>query len=138
MTPIFGAYNTSFKRIFMVDLPTGMEMRISPFPVTSKQCQGFISCTPAQVRDGSLPKGFNEYPAQLPHLRQLQTRIGSKCLVMYDCKQPPRLITAPDYLGNLWEEMSKLPAGLSMFCITFPPHGLMGLTILDYIYSLFL
>ena len=48
------------------------------------QCQGFIGCTPAQVRDGSLLKGLNEYPAQLPRLGQLRTRVGSKSLVMQD------------------------------------------------------
>ena len=76
--------------------------------VNREYCQGFISRTPAQLQDGSLPKGLNEYPTQLPHLRQLWTRIGSKCLVMYDCKQPSRLITAPDYLRNLQEEMSQV------------------------------
>ena len=48
-------------------------------------CQGFTSRTPTRVRDGSLPKGLNKYPAQLPCLRQLRTRVGSKSLVMQDC-----------------------------------------------------
>ena len=71
-------------------------------------CQGFISHTLARVRDGSLPKGLNEYLAQLPRLGQLQTRIGSKCLVTNDYKQPPRLTTAPDCLRNPQEEMSQV------------------------------
>ena len=48
-------------------------------------CQGFTGRTPARVRDGSLPKGLTESPAQLPRLGQLQTRVGSKSLVMQDC-----------------------------------------------------
>ena len=38
-------------------------------------CQGFTGCTPVRVRDGSLPKGLNEYPTQLPRLGQLRTRV---------------------------------------------------------------
>ena len=68
-------------------------------------CQGFIGRTPAWVQVGSLPKGLNKYLVQLPHLGQPRTHIGSKCLVMYDCKHLARLITAPDYLRNPQEEM---------------------------------
>ena len=68
-------------------------------------CQGFIGRTPARVQVGSLPKGLNKYLVQLPRLGQPWTHIGSKCLVMYDCKHLPWLITAPDYLGNPREEM---------------------------------
>ena len=71
-------------------------------------CQGFIGRTPARVRDGSLPKGLNEYPTQLPCLRQLRTRVGSKSLVMQDCKRLPWLITTPEYFGNLRREMSQV------------------------------
>ena len=51
-----------------------------------KQCQGFTSRTPVRVRDGSLLKRLNEYPAQLPRLGQLRTRVGSKSLIMQDYK----------------------------------------------------
>ena len=71
-------------------------------------CQDFTSHTPVRVQNGSLPEGLNEYPAQLPRLGQLQTRVGSKSLVMQDCKQLPRLITAPEYFGNLRREMSQV------------------------------
>ena len=71
-------------------------------------CQGFIGRTPARVRDGSLPEGLNEYPTQLPRLGQLRTRVGSKSLVMQDYKRLPRLITAPEYIGNLQREMSQV------------------------------
>ena len=71
-------------------------------------CQGFIGCTPARVRDGSLPEGLNEYPAQLPCLGQLRTRVGSKSLVMQDYKRLPWLITAPEHFGNLRREMSQV------------------------------
>ena len=74
----------------------------------SRQCQGFTGRTPAWVRDGSLPEGLNEYPAQLPRLGQLWTRVGSKSLVMQDCKRLPQLITAPEYFGNLRREMSQV------------------------------
>ena len=52
--------------------------------------------------------------------------------------------TANNYLGlsrlrNTLETFGRrclrLPPGLSMFCITFLLYGLLGLTILDYIYS---
>ena len=55
--------------------------------------------------------------------------------------------TANDYLGlsQLWntskifgERGLRLPPGLSMFYIAFLLYGLMGLTILDHIYSSFL
>ena len=71
-------------------------------------CQGFIGRTPARVRDGSLPEGLNEYPTQLPRLGQLRTRIGSKSLIMLDCKQLPRLTTTLEYFGNLRREMSQV------------------------------
>ena len=71
-------------------------------------CQGFTSRTPVRVRDGFLPEGLNKYPAQLPRLGQLQTRVGSKSLVTQDCKRLPRLITAPEYFGSLWKEMSQV------------------------------
>ena len=71
-------------------------------------CQGFTGRTPARVRDGSLPKGLNEYPTQLPRLGQLRTRVGSKSLVMQDYKRLPRLIMAPDYFRNPWREMSQV------------------------------
>ena len=71
-------------------------------------CQGFTSRTPVRVRDGSLPKGLNKYPAQLPRLGQLRTRVGSKSLVMQDYKWLPRLITALEYFGNLRREMSQV------------------------------
>ena len=54
-------------------------------PQILHSCQGFTGRTPAWVQDGSLPKGLNEFPAQLPHLGQLWTHIGSKSLVMQDC-----------------------------------------------------
>ena len=83
-------------------------------------CQGFISHTPARVRDGSLPEGLNEYPTQLPRLRQLWTHIGSKSLVMQDCKQLPRLITAPEYFGNLQREMSQVATWTFNVLYCFP------------------
>ena len=55
--------------------------------------------------------------------------------------------TANNYLGlsrlrNTSETFRgrclRLPPGLSMFCITFLLYGLLGLTILDHIYSSFL
>ena len=88
--------------------------------VFDKNCQGFISRTPARVRDGSLPKGLNKYLAQLSHLRQLRTRIGSKYLVMYDCKQLSRLTMAPDYLGNPREEMSQVATQTFNILYYFP------------------
>ena len=77
-------------------------------PLEGAKCQGFISRTPVWVRDGSLPKGLNEYPAQLPCLGQLRTCVGSKSLVMQDYKQLPWLIMAPEYFGNLRREMSRV------------------------------
>ena len=71
-------------------------------------CQGFIGRTPARVRDGSLPEGLNKYPAQLPRLGQLQTRVGSKSLVMQDYKQLPRLITALLRSGPNGSELPKM------------------------------
>ena len=71
-------------------------------------CQGFTGRTPVQVQNGSLPEGLNEYPAQLPRLGQLRTRIGSKSLVMQDYKRLPQLITAPEHFGNLPREMSQV------------------------------
>ena len=71
-------------------------------------CQGFISRTPARVRDGSLLEGLNDYPTQLPCLGQLRTHVGSKSLVMQDYERLPRLITAPEYFGNLQREMSQV------------------------------
>ena len=101
-------------------------------------CQGFTSCTPVRVRDGSLPKGLNKYPAQLPRLRQLQTRVGSKSLVMQDYKWLPQLIMAPEFFGNLRREMSQVATRTFNVYITFLLYGLLGLTILDHIYSSFL
>ena len=101
-------------------------------------CQGFTGCTLARVRDGSLPKRLNEYPAQLPHLGQLRTHIGSKSLVMQDYIRLPRLITAPEYLGNLQREMSQVATQTFNVYIAFLLYDLMGLTILDHIYSSFL
>ena len=55
--------------------------------------------------------------------------------------------TASNYLGLSWlrnasetfgERCFRLPPGLLMFYITFLLYGLMGLTILDHIYSSFL
>ena len=74
----------------------------------SYTCQGFTGRTPARVRDRSLPKGLNEYLAQLPRLGQLRTHVGSKSLVMQDYRWLPRLITAPEYFGNLQREMSQV------------------------------
>ena len=82
-------------------------------------CQGFTSRTPVRVRDGSLPKGLNKYPAQLPRLGQLRTCVGSKSLVMQDCKQLPWLITAPEYFGNLRREMSQVATQTFNVYITF-------------------
>ena len=98
-------------------------------------CQGFTGRTPVRVRDGSLPEGLNEYPAQLPRLGQLWTCVGSKSLVMQDCKRLPRLITAPEYFGNLRREMSQVAT--RTFNVLYL-YDLMGLTILDHIYSSFL
>ena len=108
------------------------------FSIAVLNCQGFIGRTPARVQDGSLPEGLNEYPAQLPRLGQLRTRVGSKSLVMQDCKRLPRLITTPEYFGTFGERCLRLPPGLLMFYIAFLLYGLMGLTILDHIYSSFL
>ena len=103
-----------------------------------RNCQGFTSRTLVRVRDGPLPKELNEYPAQLPRLGQLRTRVGSKSLVTQDCKRLPRLITALEYFGNLWREMSQVATRTFNVYITFLLYGLMGLTILDHIYSSFL
>ena len=83
-------------------------------------CQGFTSRTPARVQDGSLPKGLNEYPAQLPRLGQLRTHVGSKSLVMQDYKQLPQLITTLEYFGNLQREMSQVATQTFNVLYCFP------------------
>ena len=90
------------------------------FQILRLACQGFTGHTPVRVRNGSLPEGLNEYPAQLPRLGQLRTHVGSKSLVMQDCKRLPRLITAPEYFGNLQREMSQVATQTFNVLYCFP------------------
>ena len=84
------------------------------------KCQDFTGRTPARVQDGSLLKGLNEYPTQLPCLGQLRTRVGSKSLVMQDYRRLPWLITAPEYFRNLRRGMSQVATRTFNVLYCFP------------------
>ena len=101
-------------------------------------CQGFTSRTPARVRDGSLPKGLTNILLSYLVSDSFGPMLGARA---WSCK------TTNDYLGlsqlrntseTFGERCLRLPPGLLIFYIVFLLYGLMGLTILDHIYSSFL
>ena len=64
--------------------------------------------------------------------------LGARAWSCKTTKRLPRLITTPEHFGNLRREMSQVATRTFNVYITFLLYGLLGLTILDHIYSSFL